>query len=419
MLCLNESAMQKEKLSKLKLPDAPGVYFFIGPKGKILYIGKATSLRDRVRSYFSNDLIKTRGVRIVDMVTNAVTVKFEETDSVLEALILEAKYIKKHQPSANSFGKDDKSYNYVVITKEDFPRVLLVRGKDLATQYPNAQRKYLFGPFPHGGQLKEALKIIRKIFPFFDTRKPITDIKNKHDKGKIIFNQQIGLYPHADNEFAKKEYARTINHLRLFFEGKKKALLAQLDKEMQCHAVRQEFEQAAVVKRQIFALQHIQDVSLLKAETQEYGGRTIRIEAYDIAHLSGKAMTGVMTVVENGQVEKNQYRKFKIRTVNQANDTAALKEVIERRLGHDEWLMPNLIVVDGGKAQINAAEKVLKESGVRIPVVSVVKDERHRPRELLGNKTYRDKYERDIVLANAEAHLFAIKYHDTLRRKFA
>ena len=109
--------MQKELLQELKLPDSPGVYFFRGPKKEILYIGKATSLRDRVRSYFSNDLMATRGPRIVDMVTRAQTVTHEETDSVLEALILEANYIKKHMPPANTLGKDDRSFNFVVITK--------------------------------------------------------------------------------------------------------------------------------------------------------------------------------------------------------------------------------------------------------------------------------------------------------------
>ncbi|MEI6553671.1 MAG: GIY-YIG nuclease family protein, partial [bacterium] len=174
--------MLKKDFDKIykKLPDSPGIYLF--KRGKnLLYVGKATSLRQRVRSYFSNDLIKTRGRLLVDMVTLADKIDFEKTDSVLEALILEAQYIKEHQPKYNTKDKDNKSYNYVAITDENFPRVLVVRGRNLEQNLASTSEKYkyTFGPYPYGGELKEALNLIRKIFPFRDKCTPFAELKYK------------------------------------------------------------------------------------------------------------------------------------------------------------------------------------------------------------------------------------------------
>ena len=182
-------AMERINLSKFKLPDSPGVYFF--KKGRaVLYIGKATSLRDRVRSYFASDIVSTRGESIARMVNEATSVAHKKTDSVLEALILEANLIKSHQPPYNAISKDNKSFNYVVITKEDFPRVMTMRGRELGelNLKPNTSNlKAVFGPFPQGSVLREALKIVRKIFPFSDNCRP--------NQGKSCFNAQIGLCP--------------------------------------------------------------------------------------------------------------------------------------------------------------------------------------------------------------------------------
>ena len=150
------------------MPDKPGVYFFLDKDKKPMYIGKATSLKDRVRSYFGKDLISTRGPLILDMVFKSKGLKWVETDSVLEALILEANLIKKYQPIYNSKEKSDKSFNYVGITKEIYSRVVIVRGKDLETE--KSHLKSVYGPYTSSSTLKEALKIIRKIFPFFDEK---------------------------------------------------------------------------------------------------------------------------------------------------------------------------------------------------------------------------------------------------------
>ncbi len=431
--------MKKSNFEKINLPDKPGVYFFLGTQKlsvgdskqkDILYIGKATSLRDRVRSYFSKDLIDTRGPLLVDMVFKSDDIKYTETESVLEALILEANLIKKHQPYYNTKEKDDKSFNYVCVTKSDTIR--LIRGKDL--KQATEKFKKVFGPFTNGGQLREALKIIRKFFPYIEDR--------KGTKGKEEFYKQIKLMPEDSDE-----NKRNIKNIILFFEGKKKQIIRTLSSEMQKLAKEKRFEEAGEVKRKIFALNHINDISLIKddilnlnhspnnslrhlhsvLEEQTPSGRSedsskndlgyFRIEAYDVAHMSGRNMVGVMTVVVDGEVDKKEYKKFKINTQTGANDTGALTEVLERRFAHPEWGNPNLIVVDGGKAQINFAQKVLSKIGIFVPVVSVLKDERHRPKNILGDMKYAKKHEREILLANSEAHRFAINYHKQMRNK--
>jgi excinuclease ABC subunit C len=187
---------------------------------------------------------------------------------------------------------------------------------------------------------------------------------------------------------------------------------------MKMYADYQEFEKAEKIKRTIFALNHIQDVALIKEENiEEKTGKAFRIEAYDVAHISGTNTVGVMTVVENGMVNKAEYRKFKINESVQ-NDVAGLGEMLRRRLNHEEWKFPDIIVVDGSTAQKNIAEKTLKQFGVPdIIVVAVTKDERHRPKMITGREDLIHKYESEILLANSEAHRFAIKYHRERRNK--
>lgn len=416
---------------KKKIPDTPGVYFFLDTNKKVLYIGKATSLRDRVRSYFVADLRETRGPVLAQMLERAKSIDWRQTDSVLEALILEANLIKNYKPAHNTDQKDDKSWNYMVITKEDFPRVLLVRGQELAQKnfasahLGSSQRErprtfsasaHTFGPFPHGLQLKEALRIIHKIFPYRDTCVP--------NSGKPCFNRHLGLCPGVcSGEISKTDYRKIVRRIVLLFQGKKVQLLRSLERDMKKLAKEERFEEAAILRRQVFALTHIHDVSLIKDEyrspsTSLGANRSTRIEAYDVAHLQGSSNVGVMAVVEDGEPNKDEYRKFRIRLAKPGDDVGALREILFRRLAHEEWRLPRVIAVDGSKAQINAAEAVIKEYGMRIPVVGVVKDEKHRPREIKGwnelvsrTSTPLGINERGILLANAEAHRFAITYH--------
>ena len=424
-----------------KLPDTPGVYFFRDGRGKVLYIGRATSLRDRVRSYFGMDIESTRGPLIGRMVRGARSISWQEADSVLEAIILEANLIKKFRPLFNTKEKDDKSFNYVVITKERFPRVLVVRGRELSERFPARSAKHVFGPFPYGGVFREAMKIIRKIFPFRDTCQPALKVPQRHSNilenvgmfslegkvsmvrghvGKPCFNRQLGLCPGVcTGEITEKEYAKSIRHLKLFFAGKKRELVRALERDMRARARQRKFEQASGLKRQIFALAHIRDVALVKDELRGVQGASShsRIEGYDVAHTAGTDTVGVMVVVEDSLGKKSEYRKFKVRAPVHGSDTAALAEVFERRLGHPEWLLPTLMVVDGGAAQRNVVLRILDRYGYRIPVVGVVKDERHRPERILGDRAVVRDREREILLANAEAHRYALKYHSLLRGK--
>ncbi len=401
--------MRKDDIKRVKLPDAPGVYTFRGPGRKILYIGKAASLSDRVRSYFSADLAASRSPAISSMVERAETVTWTETESALEALILEANLIKKHHPPYNVDEKDNKSFNYLVITKEEFPRVLIVRGRELYLTWKKKDILDLFGPFTQGGALKEALKIVRKIFPYRDTCKP--------GSKRPCFNRQIGLCPGVcSGEISKAEYAKTVRNIRDLFSGKKRSLMRRLEGEMKRAAKSEDFERAGRLSRQVDALRHVRDVSLIRRDEWISSGGSFRIEAFDIAHLAGQETVGVMTLVSGGEPLKSGYRKFKVRSVSN-NDVAALKEVLERRLSHPEWQYPRVIVVDGGAAQLRAARRTLERAGVTIPVVAVVKDERHRPSRIIGDEDAIRINERDILLANAEAHRFAIGFHRQRRTR--
>jgi excinuclease UvrABC nuclease subunit len=424
--------MQREQLKKLDLPDCPGVYLFTKGKGKakkVLYVGKATSLRDRVRSYFDDDLIATRGPRLVDMVTQADGIGHETTPTVLEALVREAALIREHNPPANAMGKDDKTFLYAVITDEVIPRVLAIRGRDIDFKNHRSgtlKLKDMHGPFPSGYQLKEGLRLIRRIFPFYDTPRPIipeekgilgrrVDGGNKHLQANVEFNRQIGQYP---RNMDKSAYMRSIRNVSLFLSGRVKTLRTTLKRDMKAAIKDERFEDAAVINRQLFALDHIQDVSLIKDEfrKEEVGPR---IEAYDTAHISGTNAIGVMTVIENGVPVKSDYRTFRIRGVGGKslnNDIASLKEILSRRLGHPEWQMPRAFVVDGGKTHKKAAEDVLKDLGIGIPVVAVVKDEKHRPREVLGGRKAGIS-DSDAVLANSEAHRFSLSLHRKARSR--
>ncbi len=417
------------KKLKQKLPDSPGVYFF--KKGKdILYIGRATSLRSRVRSYFNAEVVNSRGPIIVGMVDEATTLAYRKTDSVLEAIILEAELIKKYKPRFNSKEKDNKSFYHIVITSENFPRVLMVRGRNLEMKEGDFKIKKLFGPFPSGTELKEALRIIRKLFPFRDKCK-LCEAKPR-TVCQPCFNRQIDLCPGVcTGEISAADYKRQIKKIELFLSGKKKAVVSLLKKEMNALANKREFEKAEINKRKIFALEHIQDVSLIKRESAilpNFSGvkdKIYRIEAYDVAHQSGMNNVGVMVVLENGpdasagtgEPNRGEYRKFKIRGDYPADDLRSLREVLERRLNHPEWRFPDLIVVDGGKLQLAVATDIMARDGLSIPIVGVVKDEHHRPKNILGDVEIVKKYEREILLANNEAHSYAINYFRKLANK--
>ncbi len=463
----------KKIAEKIELPDTPGVYIFrdgediksdennlkinkidkseLGIiKGNIVYIGKATSLKDRTNSYFSNDLKDTRGLKVVNMVLAAENLTYIKTESVLEALLLENTLIKKYQPIFNTKEKDDKSYKCVVITKEEYPRVLIMRTRDYEKRFiKDASLEKIdkvYGPFTSGTQIIDAMKIIRKIFPYRDR----CEVGGIFDKP--CFNAQIRLCPGVCfGRVTASEYKNNIKHVKDLFEGKRETIKKDLEKEMKLAAKEERFERAVVIRNTIWALDHIRDVSLIKNNEDENDDfnvevnntiknnlkinkdSTFRIEAFDVAHISGTSRVGVMTVVIDGKKETSEYKKFKLaQEIN--DDYMGIHEMLSRRLKHAEWGMPDLIVIDGGIGQKNIAEKVIANLKLNIRVISVVKDDKHKAREILGieniigvkmsedinkneNKIENQKLKDSIILANYEAHRFAIKYHKEMREK--
>ncbi len=404
--------MNSQHWKERSLPDKPGVYFF-KKGGDILYIGKATSLRDRTRSYFAKDLIETRSVSVADMIALATDIDFEVTDSALEALLLEAELIRRYKPKYNTKEKDDKSFNYVIVTNDPIPRVELIRGRNLKIEKELSmlKPKYTFGPFTSGSAILEGLRIIRRIFPYID--------KKAIQKDTYEFYKQLGLTPDTTNTDALEKYKENIKHIVLFFQGKKKKIIGDLKKDMNTKAKGLKFEEANLIKKQIFALEHINDIAVIKSDFfgSPADASSFRIESYDIAHLGGKEMVGVMTVIQNREVDKTEYKKFTIKSQSGANDTGALYEVLMRRFRHLEWGLPELVVVDGGLAQIHVAEQVLKFYQLEIPIVSVLKDEHHKPKDILGDSGFVKKYKKEILLANSESHRFAITFHKLKRAK--
>jgi excinuclease ABC subunit C len=265
----------------------------------------------------------------------------------------------------------------------------------------------------------EALRIVRRIFPYRDKCEP--------NQGRPCFNRQLGLCPGVcTGEISKDEYAKTIRHIGILFSGRKGKLVETLKREMMRLAKEELFEAAGEVKRSIFALEHVNDVSLIREEEpQDFrrpkeGERALaplRFEAFDIAHISGTDTVGVMTVWEDGAPKKSAYRKFKIQVDAKGSDTTALRELLSRRFEHKEWGMPDVVVYDGSVAQRNVVFEILEGLKLEHPpeVVGVVKNDKHRPSRLVGPAQLVRSYKRAIVRVNGEAHRFAVKYHRSLR----
>ncbi|NCN07469.1 GIY-YIG nuclease family protein [Candidatus Falkowbacteria bacterium] len=326
------------------LPLTPGVYMFIGQKGEILYIGRATSLRRRVLQYFRLDIDS----RISEMVSLAQNIKHQQTDTVLEAIILEANLIKKHWPKYNVKDKDHRSFIFIVISKKDYAYPIIIREREL-NKFPTTDA-YIFGPYQNATLLKNTLRIIRRIFPY-STCTP--------NSGKPCFDYQVGLCPGTCiGEINKKDYKKNILNIVLLFKGEKKRLLAKLKKEN---------------PEVLSALKNIQDVTLItKDELSNNHGKN-RIEGYDISHFTGQETVGAMSVVINGQLAKDQYRLFNIKTAPASDDLRSLEEMLTRRFKHIEWPFPNLILIDGGKPQIDYVNQVLKRIGISIPIIGLSK----------------------------------------------
>ncbi len=337
--------------------------------GGILYVGKAANLHRRVSSYF----LRPHDSRIESLVSEIVTIDHEDTDTSIEALILESQLIKRHMPPYNIREKDDKSFLYVVFTKDIFPRVLLVRGKDLA-----GDEGELYGPFVSASSARAALRIIRNIFPWSD------HLKEGKRGDKPCFNCQLGLCPAVcTGGITKTDYAKNIRNLKLFFRGEKKKIICGLEADMQKYAKSLQFEKAESIKRKLFALQHIQETALI-GKDEDLGGPIGRIEGYDISNISGTNAVGAMVVFTDGVRDLAEYRTFNIRTVTGPNDVGMMREVLTRRFENKAWPLPDGILVDGGLGQVNMARVVLNEFNLKIPVVGIAKGAERKNNVFIG-----------------------------------
>ncbi len=430
----------------MNIPQKPGSYQFYNNEGEIIYIGKAANLKNRVLSYWQKSASHTPAK--YSMLKQIGEIRWIETDSEIEALLLESNLIKKHQPPFNILMRDDKRYVYVKISLEDeVPGVFMTRKLDKSGKY--------FGPFVSVQAVRETLKAIRKIWPYCTMHKR---------QAKPCFHYQINLCTGiCAGLIERKEYLeKVIRPIMLFFEGKKKKIVADyerdqklLKKQLQKFSEEnlERFETEKKLKSLESKLSNIHRVlehAAVLSVGEKYANDVVelakilsltkvpqRIEGYDIANIFGREAVGSMVVFSGGEPDKNEYRKFKIRIgQGEANDIRMLKEVLERRFSRhagmekkgEAWPLPDLIVIDGGRAQLNAAVSILKRNKIDIPVISISKGEGLRS-AIARDKLFfpGQKNPLELPLASPalhlikrvrdEAHRFAISYHRQLRGK--
>ncbi len=412
------------------LPQQPGVYIMKDAQGSILYVGKATSLKSRVESYFT----RPASDRIAEMVTQIAEIDWHPTPTALDALLLEARLIREHMPPYNVMGRDDKSFLYVVFFKEDFPKPKLIRLPELRALRSLGEVWAEFGPFLSAASLRAGLDILRKSFPWCEKKRMMNvecRMKNGKSAQRPCFHYHIKQCPGVCvGAITKTEYRKGIRQLIRFFEGKRQEVERAMEKDMHMAAKEQDFERAATIRNRLEKLRHIRDVGLIKKDfyeepsinkfTEGAINMAGRIEAYDISNISGKHSVGSMVVFEDGASTPKEYRQFNIKTVKGANDVASIREVLIRRFAHvpggskEAWPMPELVLIDGGLSQLHAAQSALNIRRVHVPVMSLAKGitrkgvtffHREDPELERIGKEYRDL----LINLRDESHRFAIK----------
>lgn len=367
------------------LPKTPGVYFFKDKNEQIIYIGKAINIKKRIQSHFNSQAKKIRGWRntIIDY-SKIKNIDFIPTKSEKDALILESQLVKKHQPYYNLALKDDKNFLYIGFTKETYPRVFTTRQpKKIPAEY--------FGPFIAGYETKEFLNTLRKLFPYRTCGARLSSNRAK------------------SAEALAKEDKNLIEHPCLYYH------LGQ------CWAHNPPSHKATEGKGKSEYYRYI--VEGLKALIKIYDGKNAHFECYDISNTQGSLSVGSMVTFINNRANKSLYRKFKIKTVAGADDPRSLGEIISRRLNHKEWKYPDLIIVDGGRAQLSK----LKEFSV--PIMGISKTDTAKRMRSAGTLYSPYGYgtvklrqlpqivSETILRARDEAHRFAIKFHRERRIK--
>lgn len=403
-----------------KLPKTPGVYLFKNRQKNILYVGKAKNLRSRVESYWrkSSNLTVDKKV-MVQQITDLDIIK---TKTEADAIALESDLIKKYKPRFNIKSTDDKSFIFIEITKEKFPRVLAVR-------QPNLRKSsYFYGPYASAKSARMVLRLLHRIFPFRTCR-------NLPKKLCLEYFMNRCQGP-CIKEISEDKYNKIIEQVIDFFEGKDEKIYKSIEKKMQTAAKNQEFEKATVYRNQLWAInklkaikktphEYLSDYYKNKAISPNKGLRELagklkiknklnRIEIFDISNIQGKFAVGSMVVFTKGLPDKSEYRRFRIKTVNYSNDVAMLKEVVTRRLKHKDWPQADLMILDGGKAQLKAARNILT------PVIALAKREEqifqpHKKNPILLKPDSQGYF--FIQRMRDEAHRFAIAYYRKLHQK--
>lgn len=402
------------------LPKSYGIYYFANQDGTVLYVGKAKNLRNRVKSYFTKSL--NRSPSIEKMILLAQKIKFNKTESEIEAVFLEAELIKKLRPKYNISSKDDKSFNLIYISKEKYPCVSLIRSKEkqankiLSGQY--------FGPYPAGVALKKSIRILRKIFMFRDCSDSKSKSCQKKNQPCLYSDIKLCTAP-CTGQISEEEYKKNIDYFKRFLKGNKKQIINDLIKDMKNLSKNNNFEDAAINRDKICALNHLHEVAVGLRDDVFESQKVLfkRIECFDISNILGVYAVGAMSVMTDGKVDTSEYRKFKIRTISGADDLAMITEILRRRF-KNSWQRPDLIVIDGGINHLNVAKKVLSDIKLEIPIVSIAKGVKRNKDEFFFSDSNLTKYikktpemEKCVILARDEAHRFAIAYYRILHKK--
>ena len=422
------------KVKLLSLPSGPGVYQFYDQSKQIIYIGKAINLRRRILSYWQNYRQLTPAKQ--QLVNSVAAIKWQETGSEIEALLLEASLIKKYQPKYNIIWRDDKRYIYIAISADTFPRIYLTR-----KLLPSGQ---FFGPFTSVQAARETLKAIRKIWPYRSCR---TMPK------RVCLYYQLGQCPGpCQGLISKSAYQKIIHQISLFLQGKKQLVVRRMQAELHRHEQelnKLKSENRAVTEHKIISLNwQLQQINKVLATSgvlsleERYTNDVVelgkilglkqsprRIEGYDVSNLYGAQAVGSLVVFVDGEASPQDYKRFKLGSNSaDAGDVPLLREMFRRRLAHNDWSKPDLIIIDGAKAQVNAVYNLLKQAKWDVPVIGLAKDRGLRSARA-RDKVYFPGESQPLQLSlnspalfllkrvRDEAHRFAISFHRQRRAK--
>ncbi len=439
---MSRSKKQREAIRDQirEFPTGPGLYFMKDENDVVLYIGKAKNLRSRAGSYFqdSADLHATRGPKIVEMIHKVSRVDYLEAANEVDATLKEARLIKDIRPVYNTRQTDDKTFPYLEITtREAFPGVYITRN-------PKNPRSRMFGPFTSSNDLRDVMGVLQKIFKFRTCSLEIdpSDDKRRFFRPCILFSIHQCTAPCGDR-VSRDAYRAQVNDLVTFLQSKRQNVLRKLKKQMDQAAADRDYEAAAMYRDRIGLIERLDQRGEISVHVQPevFSGdmtealeklqkifdapEPIRtIEGIDIAHLSGSETVGSLVKFIDGRTFKQGYRRFRIRGVLGVDDYASIAEVVRRRYKYamaGEELWPDLLLIDGGKGQLNAAAHALENMDSKIRhLASLAKREEElfiypnkQPVRMAPNNPARKL----LQSVRDEAHRFAQHYHHILRRK--